>query len=31
MYGDLSMTYEMMQHPQTRNGLSDAGAHTRAN
>ena len=27
MYGDLSMTYEMMQHPQTRNGLSDAGAH----
>ena len=27
MYGDLSMTYELMQHPQTRNGLSDAGAH----
>jgi N-acyl-D-aspartate/D-glutamate deacylase len=27
IYGDLSMTYEMMQHPQTRNGLSDAGAH----
>ena len=27
IYGDLSMTFEMMQHPQTRNGLSDAGAH----
>ena len=27
MYGDLSMTYELLQHPQTRNGLSDAGAH----
>ena len=27
MYGDLSMTYELMQHPQTRNWLSDAGAH----
>ena len=26
-YGDLSMTYELMQHPHTRNGLSDAGAH----
>ena len=26
-YGDLSMTYELMQHPLTRNGLSDAGAH----
>ena len=25
--GDLSMTYELLQHPQTRNGLSDAGAH----
>jgi N-acyl-D-amino-acid deacylase len=26
-YGDLSMTYELMKHPLTRNGLSDAGAH----
>jgi N-acyl-D-aspartate/D-glutamate deacylase len=26
-YGDLSMTYELMQHEHTRNGLSDAGAH----
>ncbi len=26
-YGDLSMTYEAMQHPRTRMGLSDAGAH----
>ncbi|MEO7428638.1 MAG: amidohydrolase family protein, partial [Acidimicrobiales bacterium] len=26
-YGDLSMTYEAVQHPGTRNGLSDAGAH----
>jgi N-acyl-D-aspartate/D-glutamate deacylase len=26
-YGDLSMTYELMQHEYTRNGLSDAGAH----
>ena len=26
-YGDLSMTYEAVQHPRTRNGLSDAGAH----
>ena len=26
-YGDLSMTYELLQHPRTRNGLSDAGAH----
>jgi N-acyl-D-aspartate/D-glutamate deacylase len=26
-YGDLSMTYEAMQHPHTRMGLSDAGAH----
>jgi len=26
-YGDLSMTYELMQHPYTHNGLSDAGAH----
>jgi N-acyl-D-aspartate/D-glutamate deacylase len=26
-YGDLSMTYESMLHPHTRNGLSDAGAH----
>ena len=26
-YGDLSMTYELMSHPHTRNGLSDAGAH----
>jgi N-acyl-D-amino-acid deacylase len=25
--GDLSMTYELLQHPSTRNGLSDAGAH----
>jgi N-acyl-D-aspartate/D-glutamate deacylase len=25
--GDLSMSYELLQHPQTRNGLSDAGAH----
>ena len=26
-YGDLSMTHAAMQHPRTRNGLSDAGAH----
>ena len=26
-YGDLSMTYEAMQHHRTRMGLSDAGAH----
>ncbi|HUS61720.1 MAG TPA: amidohydrolase family protein [Acidimicrobiales bacterium] len=26
-YGDLSMTYEAIQHPRTRMGLSDAGAH----
>ncbi|MEQ1787681.1 MAG: amidohydrolase family protein [Acidimicrobiales bacterium] len=26
-YGDLSMTYEATLHPQTRLGLSDAGAH----
>ena len=26
-YGDLSMTYEATQHPYTRMGLSDAGAH----
>jgi N-acyl-D-amino-acid deacylase len=26
-YGDLSMTYEATQHPFTRMGLSDAGAH----
>jgi N-acyl-D-aspartate/D-glutamate deacylase len=26
-YGDLSMTYEATQHPHTRMGLSDAGAH----
>ncbi|MFZ9676544.1 MAG: N-acyl-D-amino-acid deacylase family protein [Ilumatobacteraceae bacterium] len=26
-YGDLSMTYEAHLHPQTRMGLSDAGAH----
>jgi N-acyl-D-aspartate/D-glutamate deacylase len=26
-YGDLSMTYEVQQHPGTRLGLSDAGAH----
>jgi N-acyl-D-aspartate/D-glutamate deacylase len=26
-YGDLSMTYELLRHPATRNGLSDAGAH----
>ena len=26
-YGDLSMTYELLQHDHTRNGLSDAGAH----
>ncbi|MBA3304100.1 MAG: amidohydrolase family protein, partial [Acidimicrobiia bacterium] len=26
-YGDLSMTYEATLHPQTRMGLSDAGAH----
>lgn len=26
-YGDLSMTYEAHQHPHTRLGLSDAGAH----
>lgn len=25
--GDLSMSYELLQNPQTRNGLSDAGAH----
>jgi N-acyl-D-amino-acid deacylase len=26
-YGDLSMTHELLQHPGTRMGLSDAGAH----
>jgi N-acyl-D-aspartate/D-glutamate deacylase len=26
-YGDLSMTFEAQQHPHTRMGLSDAGAH----
>jgi N-acyl-D-amino-acid deacylase len=26
-YGDLSMTYEVLRHPHTRMGLSDAGAH----
>jgi N-acyl-D-aspartate/D-glutamate deacylase len=26
-YGDLSMTHALLQHPRTRNGLSDAGAH----
>jgi N-acyl-D-aspartate/D-glutamate deacylase len=26
-YGDLSMTYEALQHTRTRMGLSDAGAH----
>jgi N-acyl-D-amino-acid deacylase len=26
-YGDLSMTFEATQHPHTRMGLSDAGAH----
>lgn len=26
-YGDLSMTHELLLHPHTRNGLSDAGAH----
>ncbi len=26
-YGDLSFTYEATQHPRTRMGLSDAGAH----
>lgn len=26
-YGDLSMTHELLRHPHTRNGLSDAGAH----
>lgn len=26
-YGDLSMTHALLQHPGTRNGLSDAGAH----
>ena len=26
-YGDLSMTHELLQHPHTRNGRSDAGAH----
>jgi N-acyl-D-aspartate/D-glutamate deacylase len=26
-YGDLSMTYDLLSHPRTRNGLSDAGAH----
>ena len=26
-YGDLSMSYEAAQHPHTRMGLSDAGAH----
>ena len=26
-YGDLSMTHSLLQHPHTRNGLSDAGAH----
>jgi N-acyl-D-aspartate/D-glutamate deacylase len=26
-YGDLSFTYEAQQHPGTRMGLSDAGAH----
>ncbi|MFM8625336.1 MAG: amidohydrolase family protein, partial [Actinomycetota bacterium] len=26
-YGDLSMTHDLLSHPRTRNGLSDAGAH----
>jgi N-acyl-D-aspartate/D-glutamate deacylase len=26
-YGDLSMTHDLLAHPHTRNGLSDAGAH----
>lgn len=26
-YGDLSMTYDLLRHDRTRNGLSDAGAH----
>jgi N-acyl-D-amino-acid deacylase len=26
-YGDLSMTHDLLTHPSTRNGLSDAGAH----
>jgi N-acyl-D-amino-acid deacylase len=26
-YGDLSMTHDVLAHPHTRNGLSDAGAH----
>ena len=26
-YGDLSMTRDLLAHPHTRNGLSDAGAH----
>lgn len=26
-YGDLSMTHELLTHPNTRMGLSDAGAH----
>lgn len=26
-YGDLSMTEQLLSHPATRNGLSDAGAH----
>ena len=26
-YGDLSMTHDLLQHSNTRNGLSDAGAH----
>ena len=26
-YGDLSMTHALLDHPHTRNGLSDAGAH----
>ena len=26
-YGDLSMTHDLLTHPRTKNGLSDAGAH----
>jgi len=26
-YGDLSVSHQLLQHPLTRNGLSDAGAH----
>ena len=29
MYGDLSMTYELMQHPQTRNGAERCGRSLR--